>query len=124
MPGSDEEPPVDLRPLRLEPERYESMAARIEAVAAPELARRELGRAVPQLLAQAMWPALIAAAAAMVAVVGLGRATSGEAEPTLAVTGVERVVPGRTADDTWFEEHRAPSDADLVQALGLGSAEQ
>src|SRR5262249_52724990 len=123
MPGDDQEPPVDLRLLRLEPERYESLAGRIEAAAAAELARRELGHALPQLLARAMWPALIAAAAAVIAVVGVGRATSARDEPSLAVTGIERVVPGRTADVTWIEEQRAPTDADLVQAVGLGSAE-
>jgi hypothetical protein len=123
MQGDDEEPPVDLRPLRLEPGRYEALAARIEAAAAAELTRRELGSAVPQLLARAVWPALLAAAAAVVAVVGLGRTTSAASESSLAVTGIEQVVPGRTADLTWIEEQRAPTDADLVQALGLGSAE-
>ena len=35
----------------------------------------------------------------------------------------ERVLPGRTTDLSWIEEQRAPTDADLVQALGLGSAQ-
>ena len=117
-PGGDD--PVDLSLLRLEGGRFESLAARIEAAAAPALTRRALSAGVQQTLAQAAWPALIAAAAAMVVAVGLGRSTETASEPGLAVAGIERIVPGATADVGWIEEQRAPSDDDLAQAIGLG----
>jgi hypothetical protein len=120
MHGDDQEPPADLRALRLDAERYESLARRIEAAARPDLIRRAEG-GVQHVLAKAMWPALVAAAAAVVAVVGLRRGSSSEVETSLAVSGIEQVLPGGTADAAWIEEQRAPTDDDLMRALGLGT---
>jgi len=118
--GSDEDRPIDLGRLRLEGARYEALAARIEAAAAPALARRALSAGVQQTLARAAWPALLAAAAALLVAVGLGGSGDNDAQPSLAVAGIERIVPGATADVGWIEEQRAPTDDDLAQAIGLG----
>jgi hypothetical protein len=103
MHDDDQEPPADLRALRLDAERYESLARRIEAAARPELLRRSEG-GVQHVLAKAMWPALVAAAAAVVAMVGLRRTSSSEAEPSLVMTGIEHVLPSGRADVAWIEE--------------------
>jgi hypothetical protein len=119
--GGDEDRPIDLGRLRLEGARHEALAARIEAAAAPALARRALSAGVQQTLARAAWPALLAAAAALLAAVGLGDSgDDDDAQPSLAVAGIERIVPGATADVDWIEEQRAPTNDDLVQAIGLG----
>jgi hypothetical protein len=118
--AGDEDRPIDLGRLRLGGARHEALAARIEAAAAPALACRALSAGVQQTLARAAWPALIAAAAALLVAVGLGRSGDGDVQPSLAVAGIERIVPGATADVDWIEEQRAPTDDDLVQAIGLG----
>jgi hypothetical protein len=118
--GSDEDRPIDLRRLRLEGARHEALAARIEAAAAPALARRALSAGVQQTLARAAWPALFAAAAAMLVAVGLGASGDSDTQPGLAVAGIERIVPGATADVDWIEEQSAPTNDDLAQAIGLG----
>jgi hypothetical protein len=115
-----QEPPADLTSLRLDALPLEALAARIDAAAAPVLARRSLREGVQQALARAAWPALLAAAAAMFAVVGLGGSTDAAAEQGLAAVGLERIVPGAASDVSWIEEQRAPTDDDLAQAIGLG----
>ena len=118
--GSDEDRPIDLSRLRLEGARHEALAARIEAAAAPALARRALRAGLQQTLARAAWPALFAAAAAMLVAVGLGRSGDNATQPSLAVAGIERIVPGATADVDWIEEQSAPTNDALAQAIGLG----
>ena len=118
--GGDEDRPIDLSRLRLEGARHEALAARIEAAAAPALARRARSAGVQQMLARAAWPALFAAAAAMLVAVGLRGSGDNDAQPGLAVAGIERIVPGTTADVDWIEEQSAPTNDDLAQAIGLG----
>jgi hypothetical protein len=118
--GGDEDRPIDLSRLRLEGARFEALAARIEEAAAPALARRELATGLQQTLARAAWPALFAAAAAMLVAGGLGRSGGSDAQPSLAVAGIERIVPGATADVDWIEQQSAPTNDDLAQAIGLG----
>ena len=117
--GGDEDRPIDLSRLRLEGARHEALAARIEAAAAPALAPRALGAGLQQTLARAAWPALFAAAAAMLVAVGLGRSDDSASQPSLAVAGIERIVPG-AADVDWIEAQSAPTNDDLAQAIGLG----
>jgi hypothetical protein len=119
-PGGDEDRPIDLSPLRLESARHEALAARIEGAAAPVLARRALAAGLQQTLARAVWPALFAAAAALLAAVGLGSSGDAATQPSLAVAGIERIVPGATADVDWIEQLSAPTNDDLAQAIGLG----
>jgi hypothetical protein len=118
--GGDEDRPIDLSPLGLEGARHESLAARIEAAAAPALARRALATGLQQTLARAAWPALFAAAAAMLVAVGLERSGENATQPSLAAAGIERILPGATADVDWIEEQSAPTNDDLAQAIGLG----
>jgi hypothetical protein len=118
--GSDEDRPIDLGRLRLKGARHEALAARIEAAAAPALARRALSAGVQQALARAAWPALFAAAAAMLLAVGLGSSGDSDAQPGLAVAGIERIVPDATADVDWIEQQSTPTNDDLAQAIGLG----
>lgn len=122
LPISDE-PPVDLTPLRLEADRFDALAARIEAAAAPELTRRAEPEDLQRTLARAAWPALIAAAAALLAVVGLGRSSGASADSSLAASGIERIVPASAVNASWIMEQSAPSDDDLAQAIGLGSTQ-
>ena len=118
--GGDGDRPIDLSRLRLEGTRHEALAARIEAAAAPALERRALAAGLQQTLARAAWPALFAAAAAMLVAVGLGRSGDNDTQPSLAVAGIERIVPGASADVDWIEQQSAPSNDDLAQAIGLG----
>ena len=118
--AGDEGRSIDLSPLRLEGARHESLAARIEAAAAPALERRALTAGLQQTLARAAWPALFAAAAAMLVAVGLRGSGDTDTGPSLAVAGIERIVPGATADVDWIEEQSAPTNDDLAQAIGLG----
>jgi hypothetical protein len=120
LAGGDEDRPIDLSRLRLEGPRHEALAARIEAAAAPALGRRALAAGLQQTLARAAWPALFAAAAAMLIAVGLGRSGDNDTQPSLAVAGIERIVPGATADVDWIEAQSAPTNDDLAQAIGLG----
>jgi hypothetical protein len=120
LAGSEEDRPIDLGRIGLEAARHEALAARIEAAAAPALARRALSAGVQQALARAAWPALLAAAAALLVAVGLRGSGDDDAQPSLAVAGIERIVPSATADVDWIEEQRAPTNDDLVQAIGLG----
>lgn len=106
------EPPVDLSPLR--GGALEALARRVEAAAAPELARRRAaapaadvrlgrrqaaaaaGEALSLLLARAARPALLAAAAALLVAAALARGAAGPAaapsssapEPFAAVIGL------------------------------------
>ena len=118
--GGEADRPIDLSRLRLEGTRHEALAARIEAAAAPALERRALAAGLQQTLARAAWPALFAAAAAMLVAVGLGGSADNDTQPGLAVAGIERIVPGATADVDWIEEQSAPTNDDLAQAIGLG----
>jgi hypothetical protein len=116
----DEDRPIDLGMLRLDGARHDALAARIEAAAAPALARRALSTGVQQTLARAAWPALFAAAAAMVVAVGLGGSGDNDTQPGLAVAGIERIVPAATVDVEWIEDQSAPTNDALAQAIGLG----
>jgi hypothetical protein len=117
--AGDEDRPIDLSRLRLEGARHEALAARIEAAASPVLARRALSAGLQQILARAAWPALVAAAAAMLVAVGLGGSGDSDTLPSLAVAGIERILPGATADIDWIEAQSAPTNDDLAQAIGL-----
>ncbi len=122
LPISDE-PPVDLTPLRLGAGRFDALAARIEAAATHELARRAEREGLQRTLARAAWPALIAAAAALFAVVGLGRSSGASTDSSLAASGIERIVAASAVNASWIMEQSAPSDDDLAQAIGLGSTQ-
>jgi hypothetical protein len=117
--AGDDDRPIDLSRLRLEGARHEALAARIEAAASPVLARRALSAGLQQTLARAAWPALVAAAAAMLVAVGLGGSGDSDTQPSLAVAGIERILPGATADIDWIEAQSAPTNDDLAQAIGL-----
>lgn len=119
----EREAPADLRLLGLDDARFEALVARIEAATAPALERRALAVGLQQVLARAAWPALIAAAASVLVAIGLGRSAGAGTEPGLATTGIETIVPGGTSDVAWIEEQRAPTDADLAQAIGLGAGQ-
>ena len=119
--------------------RWEALAARIEAAAAPELARRAAERGavvdlVP-LLARALRPALAAAAAVAVVVgSGVGR---GAQDPRVADGAAEELVGGQLvtaaqvaqalrvddAEAAWLARGAAPSREALAEAVGLGGAE-
>lgn len=136
---------VDLRALSgaREAAHWEALAARIEAAAAPELARRAALPRVPGMggamvielapvLARALRPAFLAAAAALVAAVGLSRGTSGGATAGGVVAGdelasgqlvsdasVAQALLVREADAPWLAEGRAPSREALARAIGV-----
>jgi len=117
-----------LRPLQLDSIRHAALAARIQAAAAPGLTRRavRLG-GTWEMLAGTARPVLIAAAAALVLGVGLGRLAAGGAEAdgdvvaagVLTTSSIADALPARTADATWIAEQIAPTDADLARAIGL-----
>jgi hypothetical protein len=139
------EPSVDLSALRhgradspASAARWEALAARIEAAAGPELARRAAERGtvldIVPLLARALRPAL-AAAAAVAMVVGSGVAR--RAQEARASDGIpeelaagQLVTPAQVAqalrvDDAeaaWLARGAAPSQEALAEAVGLGGA--
>ncbi len=116
-PGGRDDGPVDLSALlggRRSPERWEALAARIEAAAGPELARRaaRAGRTglvdgVVAVVARFARPALAAAAAAIVFAVGATR--GGDAG---AGDAVDVVASAETL-----------SEATVQQALGAEAAD-
>lgn len=138
-PGGDEEPAIDLRALvgGRGAAAWEALAARIDAVAAPELARRAAqatgrGATVRDLmpvLARTLRPALLAAAAAFLVAVGLSR--GGETADAMAAAddapagqlvsdpSVAQALAVRDADAPWLAEGRAPSRDALARAIGL-----
>lgn len=123
--------PVDLTPLaglRLDPVRADALLARIEAAAAPGLARRatvapapvgrSAGRELERVLARFSWPALAAAAAAVVIlVVQTGSSTDPTSGSTLA--SVAQSLTQTDSSTHWIAEQSTPTDADLVWAIGL-----
>ncbi len=116
-----------LRPLQLDSTRHAALAARIQAAAVPGLTRRAVRPGSTwEMLAGTARPVLIAAAAALVLAVGLGRrAAGGEADGDVVAAGVlttssiADALPARAADATWIAEQSAPTDADLARAIGL-----
>lgn len=144
-PGGDEEPAVDLRALAgaRGPADWEALAARIEAAAAPELARRAAGRrmtgrgtTVPDLapvLARALRPAFLAAAAALLVAVGLSwggaaadaATAAGDDAPAgqlVSDASVAQALAVREADAPWLAEGQAPSREALARAIGVEPA--
>src|SRR6266498_3758878 len=70
-----------LRPLQLDSARHAALAARIQAAAVAGLARRATRPAsIWEMLAGTARPVLVAAAAALVLAIGLGRRAAGSAE--------------------------------------------
>jgi hypothetical protein len=117
-----------LRPLQLDSARHASLAARIQAAAVPGLTRRAVRPGSPwEMLAGSARPVLLAAAAALVLAVGLGRRAAGSAEAdgdvvaagVLTTSSIADALPARAADATWIAEQSAPTDADLARAIGL-----
>ncbi len=166
------EPPVDLSALRAlslgghpgghsgghpgggpageaESARFTALAQRIEAAAAPELARRAArahARRAPASrplrppatltaqLARSVRPALALAAASVLAAVGLSRHAASDAEANrgapdfvsgqlLAGGGGGRALDLPSADPEWIAQTRAPSREGLREAIGLGEAQ-
>jgi hypothetical protein len=136
-----DELPADLRALRGPGDgatRWEALAARIDAAAAPELARRAAARAsggtgtpvrdLAPLLARALRPALAAAAAAALVVgTGLTRGGSDAAADDAGTAGqlvsaAEVAEALRVGDDeaAWLARGAAPSREALARAVGLG----
>lgn len=135
----DEEPAVDLRAFddARGAARWEALAARIEAAAAPELARRAAGPGtavidLAPVLARALRPALVAAAAALLVAVGLSLGTATDAGGAVsdeAPTGqlvsdasVAQALLVRAADAPWLAEGRVPSREALARAVGVDPA--
>jgi hypothetical protein len=118
-----------LRSLSLDPARHAALADRIVAAAAPLLAQR--AARVPtawDLLAGAVKPVLVAAAAVLVLAIGLGRRagtsiTGAETDVVVAgvltVSSIDSALAAGAADAEWLAEQTAPSDADLARAIGL-----
>jgi hypothetical protein len=144
VPAGDDEPAVDLRALAGAPGaasgagRWEALAARVEAAAAPELARRAAGGGgrggvvfdlVP-VLARALRPALFAAAAALLAAVGLSRgvaadSAAGDEVPVgqlVSDASVAQALRVREADAPWLAGGEAPSREALARAIGVEPA--
>lgn len=142
--GDDEEPAVDLRALAgaRGPAGWEALAARIEAAAAPELARRAAGgrttvrgttvRELAPVLARALRPAFLAAAAALLMAVGLSWGTAADAAPAagdeapagqlVSDASVAQALAVREADAPWLAEGQAPSREALARAIGVEPA--
>jgi hypothetical protein len=139
-PGGRDDGPVDLSALlggRRSPERWEALAARIEAAAAPELARRgaRAGRTglvdgVVTAVARFARPVLVAAAAAIVIAVGASR--GGDAAPADAV---DLVASAETLSEVTVQQALGAQAADtaiaeidaLVRAMygdGAGGGDQ
>lgn len=135
----DDEGPIDFAPLladRLDADRsaarWASLVSRIEAAAAPELARRaaraggtwlvdNVARAVARFAA----PALVAAAAAIFAVLG----TSDGSEPAPTELVASQVINAEVAQQAlslderadWITRQQAPSVDDLARAIDPGA---
>src|SRR5215208_1823981 len=139
------EPPVDLSPLR--GGALEALARRVEAAAAPELARRRaaapaadvrLGRRQAAAAAGEALSLLLAGAAALLVAAALARGAAGPAaapsspapEPFAAAIGlvsdstVARVLSVNERDAAWIATQRTPTDDDLAVAVGLGGGER
>ncbi len=121
-----------LRPLQLDSARHAALAARIQAAAVAGLARRATRPAsIWEMLAGTARPVLVAAAAALVLAIGLGRRAAGSAEAdgdvvaagVLSASSIEHALPAHAADATWIAEQSAPTDADLARAIGLEEPE-
>lgn len=141
-----------LYPLRLTATDFDALVSRIEASAEPELARRRRAftartpappplvvtrtskrfgarrsadRDVMPLLARAVRPALLAAAAATLFAVGLSRQGAGAAEATGQQVSDASAVQALSLHDPsaqWPDQARAPSVDALGRAIGLGGA--
>jgi hypothetical protein len=131
--------PIDFGPMltdRLDADRsaarWASLVGRIEAAAAPELARRaaraggtwlvdNVSRAVARFAA----PALIAAAAAIFAAVG----TSGSSDPVPSELVASQAISDEAAQQAlslgeradWITQQEAPSVDDLARAIDPGA---
>ena len=129
IPEGASEGALDLSPLReralasADPgdARWEALARRIEAAAAPELTRRRA--AAPDLalfLARARRPALLAAAAAAAFAIATARLV--QPDPSLDESPPVGVAQALRVDEpaaTWLVAGRAPSTADLAREIGL-----
>lgn len=136
-----DEGPVDLAALfgdRRTPERWAALAARIEAAAAPELARRAvLARrggglldGVVNAVARFAAPALVAAAAAIVIAIGASRQGDlpPDAAPVVASaeTLSEQTVRQALGDepDGWLGSRDASDADELVRAMYAGGGQE
>jgi hypothetical protein len=123
--GADyDDEPLDLSALgaaRLEPvrdaARWERAVHAILRAAAPELARRAAGGSVLALLVQWSRPVLVAAAAVALAFGALTVAASDSSGPGSGDAGVAGALGTREPVASWISEERAPTRADLVQAV-------
>jgi len=143
----DDEPALTLDALRLpaplRAARLAALAARIDAAAAPELARRaapsRLARtrwyvASPDdattLLARALRPSLLAAAAALLLAIALGRTSdaAGSVQTTrdpiagqlVADAAIAEALAVDSQDAEWIAQRDVPSDDELLRAIGYG----
>ena len=139
-----------LRAWHLTAPAYDALAVRIEAAAAGELARRRdavgllayppltllrttsqprgaraAGRDLTPLLARALRPALVAAAAAVLFAVGLARRGNGGNDGSGTQLSDASAVQALSLHDPsaqWADQGRAPTVEALGRAIGLGGA--
>lgn len=131
-----------LHALRLTASDHDALAQRIEAAAAAELARRRgpplvvtrlhrlpAGRDLAPVIARALRPALLAAAAAGLFAVGLWHQTAGSSTGSSEAAGQQlsdaSAVQALSLYDPsaqWADQGRAPTVDALGRAIGLGGA--
>ena len=141
LDGADAPRPLDLSALRVGgrsaatpavPDRWEALARRIEAAAAPELARRAArarrnggAPAVLFAIARAARPALLALAASAVFALALARSTgttstTAPVESSLGQVAEVSIAKALRVDEpaeSWLIQQRAPSADDLARAI-------
>ena len=132
----DDDAPIDFGPLvsdRLDPERsaarWAALVGRIEAAAAPELARRAARAgsvwvvdSVTRAVARFAVPALIAAAVALIAVIGTAESTPEASGGLLASQAINAEVAQQALSldaqhADWIARQQAPSADDLARAI-------
>ncbi len=127
-----------LRALRLTASDHEALALRIEAAATTELAcrrgprlvvtrtrRPSVGRDLASVIARALRPALLAAAAAGLFAVGLSSqsvASNEAAGQQVSDASALRALSLYDPSAQWAEQGRAPTVDALGRAIGLGGA--
>ena len=107
---------IDLSPLALDPDRFETRVRAIMRAAAPELARRAGRDGVLVLLGQWLRPFL--AAAAVVGVLATGALIQAVRETTPATSqGLVHQLGVAEPALLWLDEEREPTVSDLEMAL-------
>lgn len=134
MTRPDDGTPVDLAPLRAHsldaacaPARWEQLVRRIDAAAAPELARRRndaLAAArtpgVVGVIARYATPMVAAAAAIAIAATALAVTAPSNASAGTLITdevSVARALQVREPAATWLASDQGPSSGDIVSAV-------